>query len=144
MPPPAFAMPRLDLPLSGGPVAAPVTGADGWSLGLPVLDSDTHPQTVLPTLGGTASVGLAPIVRITPAYPIEARRKKQEGWVKMEFTVQEDGTVADIKVREASPSGIFDQAAVAAIGQWKFRPAMQNGKAVRKRAVQTLNFALNH
>lgn len=151
---PAFAMPQLGASLNTGgtPIAVPMGEAN---FALPTAETNsTAPGGLVGGHGGHGDLAasganalattIAPIVRIPPAYPIEARRKKQEGWVKMEFTVQEDGTVADIKVREASPSGIFDQAAVAAIGQWKFRPAMQNGKAVRKRAVQTLNFALNH
>lgn len=136
---PAFDMPKLALPVGGGGIAAPVTGLSDWSsLNLPA--PDTAPSEGLP--GGQTSA-LGAILRIPPTYPMEARRQKLEGWVRMEFTVQEDGTVADVKVKESKPSSIFDQAAVNAIRQWKFRPAMQDGKPVRKRAAQTLKFALD-
>jgi len=136
---PAFDMPKLALPVGGGSIAAPVTGLSDWSsLDLPA--PDTAPREGLP---GGQTTALGAIVRIPPTYPMEARRQKIEGWVRMEFTVQEDGTVADVKVKESKPSSIFDQAAVNAISQWKFRPAMQDGKPVRKRAAQTLKFALD-
>ena len=114
---------------SGG--AAPGTGSGGTASGRTLLSSG--PMNSLPTA----------IVRIPPAYPMEARRKKLEGWVRIEFTVHTDGTVTDIKVRDAKPSGIFDQAAIDAIQQWKFRPAVENGKPIRKRAAQTLKFELD-
>lgn len=93
----------------------------------------------LPDFGGG---GLSPVVRIPPTYPIEARRKKIEGWVRVELTVLEDGSVADVRVREAKPPGIFEDAAKAAVSRWKFRPAAQDGKPVRRRAAQTLRFQL--
>lgn len=135
----AFDMPKLNLPVGGGTIAAPVTGAMDWSMAMPAPDAGSAPGAA-----GLENSALTPIVRIPPTYPMQARRLKTEGWVKLEFTVREDGTVADIKVRDARPSGTFDQAAMAAIGQWKFRPAMENGKPVRKRAVQTLKFELDH
>lgn len=134
----AFDMPKLNLPVGGGTIAAPVTGTLDWSMAMPALDAGATPGAT-----GLENSALTPIVRIPPTYPMQARRLKTEGWVKLEFTVQEDGSVVDIKVRDAKPAGTFDQAAMAAIGQWKFRPAMENGKPIRKRAMQTLKFELD-
>jgi protein TonB len=149
---PAFDLPSSALPAAGGTggaVAIPVTGAINSSFGQPMAGVGTGGGTgsgpralSAPDFGGTGA-GLAPIVRIPPAYPMEARRKKIEGWAKVEFTVLEDGSVAEVTVRSAQPAGVFDQAATAAIAQWKFRPAMESGKPVRKRAAQTLKFELN-
>ena len=137
-------MPKLALPVGGGTIAAPVTGLSDWSsMNLPAPDTGATPRETMPSTPGALNSTLGAIVRIPPTYPMEARRQKIEGWVRMEFTVQEDGTVADVKVKESKPSSIFDQAAVNAISQWKFRPAMQDGKPVRKRAAQTLKFALD-
>lgn len=141
---PAFEMPRLALPVGGGTIAAPVTGATDWSsLAPPPPDAAGVPREAMPAAPGTSNAALAAIVRIPPTYPMEARRQKLQGWVRLEFTVTEDGSVTDIKVREARPPRVFDQAAINALGQWKFRPAMENGKPVRKRAAQTLKFELD-
>ena len=149
---PAFELPSSALPSGAGTVGAvaiPVTGAITSAFGQPLAGAGTgggmgsgRRALSAPDFGG-AGAGFAPIVRIPPAYPMEARRKKIEGWAKVEFTVLEDGSVTDVAIRSAQQAGVFDQAAMAAIGQWKFRPAVESGKPVRKRAAQTLKFELN-
>jgi protein TonB len=134
---PAFDAPKLSLSIGGGTIAAPVSGAFGSPIDLSM--AETGPS--LPA--AFADAPLAPVVRIPPTYPLDARRRKIEGWVKLEFTVQEDGTVAGVQVKAAEPAGVFEQAATASIARWKFRPAVENGKAVRKRAAQTLKFELD-
>lgn len=108
---------------------------------------------LLPVLTALAIADPAPPdeakLEVPPAVPEEfpaiearadARRQKIEGWVRLEFTVLEDGSVAGLKVREAQPPGVFEQAALAAVARWKFRPATTNGKPVRRRVEQTLSF----
>jgi protein TonB len=153
-PMPAFAAPALEgpklAPLAGGtsvgaiaiPVA-PGTGTAGGFAGPPTAGAGTGGRAASAPDFGAGGAGLSPIVRIPPAYPMEARRRKIEGWARVEFTVLEDGSVADIKVKGAEPAGIFDQAAADAIARWKFQPALENGKPIRKRAAQTLKFELN-
>lgn len=133
----AFEAPKLDFSIGGGTIAAPL-GSSQPSLSLPQAGPAGMPGAP-DALGGQ----LAAIVRIPPTYPMEARRKKIEGWARVEFTVLEDGSVAEVKVRNAEPPGVFDQAAADAIARWKFRPAQENGKPVRQRAAQTLKFELN-
>lgn len=136
---PAFDAPKLDFSIGGGTIAAPVAGSAGVGLALPMPETSPGGPAAPDAFGGQ----LAAIVRIPPTYPMEARRKKIEGWARVEFTVLEDGSVGDIKVKSAQPAGVFDQAAADAIARWKFRPAVENGKPVRKRAAQTLKFELN-
>lgn len=98
-------------------------------------------------VGGGAGVGafggdLIPLVRIEPQYPREAARGKIEGYVKVAFTVLEDGSVTDIEVVDAEPRRIFNRAAVRAISKWKFKPRIVDGKPVKRRATQTLKFTL--
>jgi protein TonB len=145
---PAFDLPKLALPTNSGTIGAiavPVTGTSGGSMGLPMAGAGAGSGgQPLPAPGfGAGGAGLSPIARIPPTYPMEARRQKIEGWARVEFTVREDGSVGDIEVKGAQPAGVFDQAAMAAIAQWKFRPALENGKPARKRAAQTLKFELN-
>jgi len=69
--------------------------------------------------------------------------KGTEGWVKLEFTILEDGTVSDVDVLDADPKRVFDRAAKKAILRWKFKPLVVDGKAQQRRATQVIDFKLN-
>ena len=85
---------------------------------------------------------LIPLVKIAPRYQRKAAMANKEGWVKVEFTVTELGTVAEVKVVDADPKRLFDRAAKQAILKWKFKPRIVDGKAVSRRAVQVIEFTL--
>ncbi len=88
------------------------------------------------------STGVVPLERVPPKYPARAASRHIEGWVKIEFTITTDGSVEDAVVVEAEPAEVFDEAALKAINQWKFKEKIVNGVAVEQRAVQTLQFKL--
>lgn len=64
---------------------------------------------------------------VQPAYPDAARKAKQEGTVLVEFVVEADGTVTRAQVVE-SDGLVFDAAALEAVRQWHFRPALEEAK----------------
>jgi protein TonB len=84
-----------------------------------------------------------PLVRVAPRYPRKAAMRGIEGWVKVEFTILEDGTVSDAKVVDAQPRRIFNREAVRAVLRWKFKPQIVDGKQVRRQATQTISFKLD-
>ena len=92
----------------------------------------------------TVVSGVVPLVRVPPKYPARAASRQIEGWVKVEFTIQTDGSVINAVVVRSEPETIFDDAALTAIRKWKFKEKMVNGVAVRQRAVQKLQFKLKH
>lgn len=94
------------------------------------------------TIGVQRSGALIPLVRIPPRYPMRASNRRIEGWVKLEFTITEVGTVADAVVVQANPRGVFDNSALQAIKRWKFKPQIVNGKPTAIRADQLLEFKL--
>lgn len=57
-----------------------------------------------------------------PRYPALALRRRIEGEVTLVFTIRPDGTVEAPRVVAASPSGVFEEAALAAIQRWRFEP----------------------
>ena len=89
-----------------------------------------------------ADIELIPLVRVPPRYPRRAARRQIEGFVKVEFTIAKDGSVQDPTVIDSGPSRIFDQAALQAIVQWKFKPRTRAGQPVASRASQRIDFAL--
>src|SRR5438046_2822106 len=57
--------------------------------------------------------------RVDAVYPPEALAARQEATVVLRVSVGGDGTVTDVAV-DASAGAAFDQAAIAAIRQWRF------------------------
>jgi TonB family protein len=75
-------------------------------------------------------------------YPTDARDQKVEGYVRVAYDVSVDGSVTNVRVVDADPPGVFDEAAVAAVRGWRFHPAISNGKPVVKELVSRVNFKL--
>ena len=92
---------------------------------------------------GGISTNVIPLVRIPPRYPMRAANRRIEGWVKVEFTITEEGKVKDAVVVDAQPSKVFNRAALQAIRRWKFKAKIIGGEAFEQRAVQVLQFKLS-
>lgn len=81
---------------------------------------------------------VVPLVRINPEYPQRALTRGIEGWVQVQFTITESGSVADAKVVDAQPKGMFDDAAIKAISRWRYNPKVEDGVAVARKGIQTI------
>jgi len=90
--------------------------------------------------GGNSQV--IPLVRINPQYPRNELLAGVEGWVKVRFTVEPDGSVSSPKVVQSKPPRVFDTAALRAIKKWKFKPKVVNGVAVQQDGTQLIEFKL--
>lgn len=100
------------------------------------------PSTAAATAPQTRKFEL--IKSVQPEYPQRALRQRIEGWVEIEFTVNTNGDVENVKVLNANPRrGEFDREAIRAVQQWKFRPQISDGRPVAATARQRLNFTLN-
>ena len=119
-------------------------------------------QVVRPDIGGigigipTAETGLSgdglgnlqegdpiPVAAIPPQYPRDALMQGLEGWVRVEFTINPDGSVSNARVVDAHPRrGIFDREALRAITRWRFKPKVQGGEAVPSQAGYTIDFKM--
>lgn len=77
-------------------------------------------------------------------YPAEAKEKKIQGRVTVQFVVNQDGSISDTKIlRGASP--LLDAEALRVVGSMpKWKPGMQKGKAVRVRYTIPVVFSLNN
>ena len=73
---------------------------------------------------------LLPIIKVAPAYPPQALEGNVAGSVLLEFSVTELGAVRDPVVLEAEPPGVFDQAALDAVGKFKYKPKVVAGEPV--------------
>jgi TonB family protein len=77
-----------------------------------------------------------------PEYPRSAVQRSIEGWVDLEFTVDENGRTKDIVVTDASNTRYFQDEAVEAVGKWRFEPRIFMDRAIPQRAYTRLNFVL--
>ena len=76
-------------------------------------------------------------------YPPDAKAEGIEGYVVVSYDVTAEGMVVNAEVVEAEPEGVFEEAALASIVQWRFRAAMVDGKSVETPGVvSTLRFKL--
>ena len=81
------------------------------------------------------------IERVDAVYPPEALAAGQEATVELFVTVGSDGKVADVAVA-GSGGETFDQAAIAAVKQWKFTPARKGDEPIESRIRVPFRFAL--
>ena len=65
-----------------------------------------------------------------PEYPATAMTQRIAGSVTLEYTVDTSGETRDVHVVEATPPGVFDQAAINAVKHWRYAPPLVNGAAV--------------
>jgi protein TonB len=88
------------------------------------------------------SQGPAARVQPQPAYPYEMSRAGISGDVTVEFIISEQGDVIDARVIRSSHRE-FETSAMQAVLKWKFKAGRKDGKAVKVRASQLLQFNLD-
>lgn len=96
--------------------------------------------------GGPMHVGgsvRAPVLvyQVEPEFSEEARKAKFSGNVQVYLWVDEQGNPSHIKVVRGVGMGL-DEKAVEAVRQYKFKPAMQNGKPVKVDLYIEVNFQI--
>jgi TonB family protein len=89
-----------------------------------------------------AAGDLTLVKSVKPIYPAKANLKKIQGWVELDFTVAESGAVTGIAVHAASAPGVFEDAAISALLQWRYKPVQRDAKIVAQRARIRIRFAL--
>jgi serine/threonine-protein kinase len=105
----------------------------------PAKPADVEPEAApvdVPELDSIAELGeagLVPPKKIAgdfARYPDAARRRRQSGVVTVAMVISESGVPEEMQVVE-SAGDVLDQAVLAAVREWRFEPALRNGKPVR-------------
>jgi protein TonB len=96
-----------------------------------------------PKLGDYVYVEELPeaITKVPPEYPDIARQANVDGTVLMQVLVGKDGRVKDAKVMKSV--AMLDAAAMQAVKQWIFKPALSNNKPVAVWVAVPMKFTLN-
>lgn len=129
-PPPATPdMPQLSLSNASSVDSAVINLA-------PTVDASSALTGI--SIGATTDRDVIPLVRINPDYPQRALSRGIEGWVQVQFTITETGSVSDAIVVASEPQGVFDDAAIKAILRWRYNPKMEEGTPVSRVGMQTI------
>jgi periplasmic protein TonB len=141
-PPPTMERPlqaRLTLPFEINPrlPSGPQT------LALPALDPGAVDASGLDAFAaGDLDSPLTVLVRVPPVYPLRAKHRGVQGWVRVRFVVNEEGGVDDVTVVESQPPGVFDRNVIRCVSGWRFKPGTVDGMPVKAWAETTIRFKL--
>jgi TonB family protein len=105
------------------------------------LDAAVAKRASLATMVPASQLTL--LKSVQPTYPNRAAVSRTEGWVELGFTVSETGQVKDVVVHATSVPGVFEDAAVRAVSQWRYQPVLRDAKPVPVRTELRIRFALS-
>jgi len=78
-----------------------------------------------------------------PGYPIEARRRAEQGTVLLRIEVGVDGSVERVEIAQSSGFASLDESAVETVRtRWRFVPAQRDGIAIESWCQVPIRFAL--
>lgn len=138
-PPPKPPVKPVEPPPTHMPVIVEVAdGGTGEAIGFERPVTGGKPQLL-----GHNNGEYIPVLTAAPDYPDSAARKGLEGYVIIEYTVDEKGSVQDPHVIFAEPMRVFDRAALKAVQRYKYKPRVVDGRAVPVHGVrQRITFEL--
>ena len=116
-------------------------GADPKDLAA-VQQAQAGPRSAAAVDPATLAAGLKRLRAPAPEYPDNALSQHVAGSVTLQFTVDVSGEPRDIHVVEATPPGVFDRAAIAAIRHWRYAPMIVNGAPVEVPVKTLVRFEL--
>lgn len=126
------------------------TGEETWTFGDRRQEHPSSPNIIdAPPDGGSPKFGdyvyveelPEAITKVTPVYPDRAREQGIDGQVLVQALVGKDGLVRDVRIISSIPS--LDDAAVAALRQWRFKPALTKGVPVAVWVAIPVKFSLH-
>jgi protein TonB len=119
---------------------------DGIPSGSPFPTSSTQQPRVVPEHKGpvTISQGVAEgmlLQKTLPHYPPIAVAAHRQGTVMLQAMISKSGTIENLRVLSGDP--MLQQAAMDAVGQWRYRPYLLNGQPVEVETTVRVVFTLN-
>jgi protein TonB len=109
---------------------------------VPVIEAPAIPLPAGP-VAMSSELSVACAQRDAPKYPDFSRRMGESGLVVLSVELNELGLVASAKIHGSSGFFRLDEAAMAAVKNWRCTPAQRNGQAVRATALQPFRFVID-
>jgi protein TonB len=123
-----------------GVESGPSSGIDGIGNMAVVQLPPPPPEPVAPIRLHSGMKAPVKVVDVPPIYPAISRNAHIQGVVILEAVLDAKGHVESVRVLRSVPT--LDQAAVDAVQQWRFTPALLNGQPVPVVMTVTVNFTL--
>jgi TonB family protein len=82
------------------------------------------------------------VKKVVPIYPSVAERRGIEINVKVDFTIDVDGQIKDIKFAQHKKINYFKKSIRKAIEEWRFLPAKVNEKPVESQMAKVFSFSI--
>jgi periplasmic protein TonB len=108
--------------LPGTTFAKPDTSSSGIQETLPEARNPIVPkqQTAMPVYQRNQQ----------PSYPVMAKQRGHQGQILLHVLVTTEGTVSELTIKQSSGHASLDAAALAAVKNWLFTPATEDGRPV--------------
>jgi len=132
-------------PTNAGEVAMPSAAA-------PLAREEVSGPSPTATSGPAATPAPSPVRIVAvpryrnnpaPEYPVAAKRRREEGEVRLSVTVSSDGRPLRVSLFRSSGHALLDQAAMDAVQRWTFEPARVAGRPVEDHVVVPVRFSLS-
>lgn len=100
-------------------------------------------QVAFPVASITSDVSLTCPVRPAPVYPLSARKLGEAGKVRLRVELDETGRMVASEVAQSSGFVRLDEAAIAAVKNWRCQPAVRDGQPLRIVSMESFEFNLD-
>lgn len=119
------------------PISVPVASA------VPAAPAPAAPSRPAgPSTVQAGDLGAQMLSGRAPRYPIESRRKREQGTVLLALVVGLDGRVMSIAVARSSGFARLDDAALDAVRGWRWSPIIRDGQPVMVKGVVEIPFII--
>ena len=110
----------------------------------PAASATPSPQPQPARIGGDVTAPSL-LTQVKPAYPAAARAQQIQGTVQLLAVIGTDGRIASLQLDPSSSRGSIElvKAAMDAVRQWQYRPAMLNGQPIEFANTITVSFMLS-
>jgi protein TonB len=116
---------------TSAPIPAPTMPAADTSRERPAQAAvASKPKKAVDRVAATNRQPRAMAGNVEPKYPASMLRAGVGGTVVVMAELDANGNPVDVKIAERSGERELDRAALNAVRQWRFEPALRNGKAV--------------
>jgi protein TonB len=150
--PPAMEVPIPTLPMVLAPAPSPAPSPITVEVAAPVMPPAPPAAPTAPAAAPVAvpvagprelpSSAVQVISAPAPEYPRASRREREQGVVQVRLFIDAAGLPRQVQVARSSGFPRLDEAALAAVRKWRFKPPLEEGRPVEGWFTTPLNFTL--